>query len=1401
VKPIDVFLADLSRQNIQVQLDGEQMRISSKVALPTELVDQLRQRKPEILRFLRQHAKPEPPVLRRAARTDPLPLSHAQERLWFLDQLEGAGSAYTMPMALRLQGPLSIDAMERSLRELVYRHESLRTVFTSRDGQLAQVIGAPDFRLPRHDLTALPSEVRAKEARRLAAEDAESAIDLVHGPVFRATLLCLSEQEHVLLLNVHHIVSDGWSMGVLVRELATLYGAFQQGLPSPLPELPIQYADFAVWQRDWLAGQAMAEQLAYWKRQLADLPSASGLPLDWPRPVRPTWVGNSVHRQLAGPLSETLKALGRQHDTTLFATLLAALNLLLARLTGQEDVAVGTPSAGRHQVELEGLVGFFLNSLVLRTELVGNPTFSELLRRVSRVALEAFAHQDVSFEKLVAELQPARQPGQTPFFQVLFNMIPPQAELPNLAGLQVEAFKTPALERVKFDLTLYVQETRAGLDVRALYNAELFSAARIEQLLDQYLHLLEQISRNASRPLDAYSLVPPTARALLPDLAQKLPEPAYDPVHEQIAAWARRAPTGIAVLQGEERWTYQDLMLQADAVTAWLRDEGLHGGSVVALWGPRSFGLVAAMVGIWGGGGVVLPLDPGLPPARTEAMLAEARPCRLILVADDTDGSPGWLSDCGLAVLWLHPHRGWIDPAGPHEAPASELAAPEALAIAPDAPAYVVFTSGTTGIPKGVIGTHRGLAHFLRWQSQTFSIDVDDRAGQLTRLAFDVVLRDILVALVSGGGLVLPPSEEGMDGRLLIDWLVRERITLVHAVPSLAQAWLADIPPGTAYGGLRLAFFAGEPLLAPVVEQWRAVFPRCEIVNLYGPSETTLAKCFYRVPSTPAPGVQPLGWPLPETQALVLRDTRPCGVGELGEIAIRTPFRSLGYLNRPEEQRRFMRNPCTADANDLVYLTGDLGRYLPDGSLSFVGRSDDQVKIHGVRIEPRGIEAVLAQHPAVRQCAVIAFGEGVERRLVAYVVGHAGVRLSIAQLREHLHGQLPDAMIPAAFVVLEALPLTANGKTDHRALPLPSFAPSSEERLFPRTLQEHRLVRIWEEVLGVAPIGVRDSFFALGGHSLLAVRLMGKIRECFGQVVPLETLFQHPTVEALAQVLSQTHGEEWWSPLVGIQTHGDAPPLFCLPGMGSNVLYFHALAARLGIGQPVYALQTAGMDGITPPDTTVEAVVERYLPEIRRVRPHGPYQLAGHSWGGKIAFALAQALAKQGEGVSLLALFDSTPPGLNDPVGVVWDEATVVQEILLGLQTRHGLDFKEPCGQIAAATSDERIRLLRTCLEQANGLPPGTDLAPVRGMVNVFQTGLTMAHRPRNDVKIPITFFAARDTGEMLIRQKVTGWERLSPVTVEIVPGAHATLLDEPHVRVLAERLTTYLVAHKAEHL
>ncbi len=1405
MKPIDAFLAELSQQNVKIVLDGEQLRVASKAALTTELVEQLRRRKPEILHFLQQSVKKGTHTIQPAARHSNLPLSYAQERLWFLNQLEAESSAYHMPMALRLVGHLDVTALEQSLQALVRRHESLRTTFVTLEGGsplgAAQVIGAPDFHLASIDLTPLPDAAQAIEIKRLAAEDAQRPFNLAAGPLFRATLLRLRSHpfpvnppqpaEQVLLLNMHHIVSDGWSMGIFMRELAALYAAFLAGKPSPLPDLPIQYADFAVWQRAWLEGEIMAEQLAYWRRQLADAPPTLNLPQDFPRLAQPTFRGGHCARQVALPLTDRLKALSRQHEVTLFVTLLATFKLLLARLAGEEDVVVGTPVAGRNRVELEGLIGFFLNSLALRTDLSGNPSFGELLQRVRRVTLEAFTHQDIPFEKLVAELQPARHLNHSPFFQVLFNLAPAQAGMLQLPGLRVENAVELDDERAKFDLTLYVTETAEGIELQAVYHAELFAAIRIAHLLDQYHHLLEQIGRDAARSIDSYSLVTPQAQALLPDPTLQLPEPAYAPVPQRIAMWAERAPTQIAVAQGNQTWSYQDLVQQAAAVAQALQADGVREGDVVALWGERRFGLIAALLGVLSSGGVLLTLNPQSPRPPLEFMLKETRARHLIFLADEP--LPAWLEAYCPHVLRVDPQRGI-------HCQATEAASLCLPGPSPAAPAYIFFTSGTTGVPKGVLGAHQGLAHFLDWQRQAFGIDIADRAAQLTQLSFDVVLRDILVALVSGGALVLPPSQELMDGRQLFNWLAQEQITLLHTVPSLAQAWLADVPAGVTCPSLRRVFFAGEPLVDSVVRQWRMIFPNCEMINLYGPTETTLAKCFYRVPEAPLPGVQPVGFPLPETQALVLRETRLCGVGEPGEIVIRTPFRTRGYLNNPEEQhRRFRRNPYTGDDNDLLYYTGDSGRYRPDGSIAILGRRDDQVKIRGVRVELRGIEALLSQHPAVQQCVVIPVGEGWEKRLVAYVRARPAEQatgssaLQATTLRQYLQAQLPDSMLPAAFVLLDALPLTPSGKVNYGALPAPPLTGAPGARLLPRTPQEQRLVQIWEEVLGVAPIGIRDSFFDLGGHSLLAVRLISKIKEAFAHHLPVGALFQHPTVEALAQLLHQAADPAIWSPLVAIQPGGSKPPFFCLPGLGGNVLYLHALASHLGQDQPFYALQTVGLDGVTPPYTTVEAIVDRYLTEIRRVQPRGPYRLGGHSWGGKVAFAMAQQLVKAGEPVNLLALFDSTPPGMNEPTGVLWNEVEVIAEMLAGLKANYDANFTFSPALLAESTSEERLYRLRDCLEKTNQLPPGVDILQVRGMVNVYQANLRLLYTPQAVVPTPILFFAARDTGDEMIRRKVEAWSQLSPITVQQVPGAHVNLLWEPHVQTLAEVLAACL--------
>jgi amino acid adenylation domain-containing protein len=1051
------------------------------------------------------------------------PASFAQQRLWFLDQLEPESPAYNISAAYRLSGPLHVPALEQAISEIVRRHETLRTTFHAADGQPFQRV-APHrpLALPIVDLRGLPEEDNDARTLQLATEEAHRPFDLAQGPLFRATLVQLAEEQYVLLLTMHHIVSDGWSKRVLNRELTALYGAYATGQPSPLPELPIQYADFAVWQREWLQGEVLERQLSYWRQQLGGSPPMLEVPTDRPRPAIQTYRGARQSLQLPKPLSDALRALSQGEGVTLFMTLLAGFQILLHRHTDEDDLLVGSPIAGRNQVEVEGLIGFFVNTLILRTNLAGNPTFRELLGRVREGALGAYAHQDLPFEKLVEELQPERSLSHTPLFQVFFNMQNLQDSRLALPGIVSEAVSFPEAES-KFDLTLYVREQLEGLRFDLVYNADLFDRPRILELLQQFRHLLGQVVAHPQASIAEYSLVTPAAQAFLPDPTMALPEPSYACVAETVLSWAERTPDQAAVCQGGQSWTYHHLAETAQLLARILLGQGMERGEVVAVTGERSFGLIASMTAVLASGGVLLTLDPNLPSHRQQLMLREAGAKHLFYVgrcrAEDE-----WVRQLqSVAVTWLEPDGGPM--ALPPEL--SHAEAVELPRLTPDEPAYLFFTSGTTGIPKGVLGCHKGLSHFLTWQRDTFAVGPHDRCAQLTGLSFDVVLRDVFLPLSSGASLHLPEEWDDPQSEKILAWLEEEKITLLHTVPALAQTWLMDVPEGVTLQSLRWVFFAGEPLTNSLIRRWRQAFPQVSrIVNLYGPTETTLAKCCYPVPSDPLPGVQPIGEPLPETQALVMRDSgQLCGIGEPGEIVLRTPFRSLGYVNAPAENRkRFFPNPFREDRRDLLYRTGDRGRYRADGSVEIHGRLDDQVKIRGVRVEPDEVTAVLSKHPAVKSCAVVPrTDEQGEAFLVAYVVASEQNQAMTADLRSYLSTQLPSAMLPSAFMLLDALPLTPNGKVDRWALPAPSGRHPALDAVYvaPRTPTEEILAGIWAAVLGLDRVGVEDNFFELGGHSLLATRIISRLYNAFQVAIPLRSFFEAPTLAGLAEAIEK----------------------------------------------------------------------------------------------------------------------------------------------------------------------------------------------------------------------------------------------------------------------------------------
>jgi amino acid adenylation domain-containing protein/non-ribosomal peptide synthase protein (TIGR01720 family) len=1066
--------------------------------------------------LLRAQRQEQLPPITPLNRDDSLCLSFAQQRLWFLDQLEGKNATYNMFGAVRLEGFLSAAALEQSLQAIVQRHETLRSTFPTVNGKPLVQLSVISYQLPVINLQLLPDNQQDTELQRLVNEAAMRPFDLSWGPLFRIALLQLSRNSHVLLLTMHHIISDGWSIGIFINELSQLYEAFSQGRPSPLPALSIQYVDFANWQRQWLNGDMLTSQLAYWKQQLGGNRPRLPLPTDYPRTETQIYQGARQSLRLSSQLTQALKTLSQQQNVTLFMTLLAAFKIILYRYTGIDDIIVGTPIASRNRVETEKLIGLFINTLALRTDLSGNPSFRGLLQRIREVTLGAYAHQELPFEKLVEELQPERNLSQQPIFDILFNFINTPTTALELPGLSLHVLERPL--DAKFLMTLYVEEQDGVLNLQLVYQRTLFSAPRLMVFLSQYQYLLAQIVAAIEMPINRYSLVTPDSHSLLPDPSVVLSKPQYDTVPHLFLSWAERTPTHPAVSQNQRAWSYRELADCAQAIARVLLSHGVKRQQVVAVFGPRRFGLIASMIGVWLSGGVLLTLDENLPIQRQQLMLREAQ-AKYLLYLTELPAEAEQIKQ-SMMFIGLDPDTGQ-----PVDSIDSAQDTPPLPVLIPDDAAYIFFTSGTTGIPKGVLGWHNGLSHFLNWQRQTFEVGPQDRCAQLTGLSFDVVLREIFLPLTSGATLCLPEERYELSPDHILPWLEQARISLLHTVPSLTQSWLVNVPSGVFLCSLRRIFFAGEPLTDKLVRQWRAAFPKAgEIINLYGPTETTLAKCYYRVPAKTLPGIQPLGSAIPESQALVLTENQQlCGINEPGEIVLRTPFRSLGYINAPDEnQRRFVKNPFGNDEHDKLYYTGDRGRYRPDGSLEILGRLDNQIKIRGIRIELEEIETVLGQHPEILEAVVVVHDEH-EKRLVAFVVPknqqHAPTPKT---LRHFLKTRLPDYMIPSAFVSIEKIPLTPNGKIDRRAiqqLSVHSYQLSKESFVAPRTPEEKSLAEIWAEVLGIEQVGIFDNFFELGGHSLLATQVVSRIHEAFSIKLPLINLFKYPTVAGLAERL------------------------------------------------------------------------------------------------------------------------------------------------------------------------------------------------------------------------------------------------------------------------------------------
>ncbi len=1154
-----------------------------------------------------------------------MPLSYAQQRLWLASQMQPDSALYNVPVAVRLEGVLNVEALAQSLDRIVSRHDVLRTVFATVDGSpMAVLRDGGSGSLAVEDLRALPESAREAEALNRMQIAARQPFDLARGPLYRFTLFTLAPERHVLFLCLHHLVSDAWSLVVMLRELAELYDALSGGQASQGPALPIQYADYAHWQREWLKGDVLERQLDYWQRALSGLTPALDLPFDHARPAQPSMAGATMSFELPAALSAAVNALAQRSGATPFMVLLAALQTLLQRYTRQDDIAIGTPIAGRNRREIEGLIGFFVNTLVLRGDLSDDPTFAELLTRTRDNTLGAYAHQDLPFERVVDALRTGPSAIAGPLFQVMLILQNVPWEQVSLTGLRWNLF-TVESGTSKFDLTLALVERDGRFEGQWEYSSELFEPDTVARLGRHFVAVLAAALAEPERRLSELAWLDEAEHRQLvaAEDATAADYPRDAVIHQLFEAQVRRSPSAEAVSDGATALTYADLNRRANQLAYHLRALGVTTETVVGVCLPRSLEAWVALMAVLKAGGAFVPLDPAYPTERLAYMLTDSRAAVLITESSQL----ARFSSPDAAIVCVDQDRAAID-----RQPGDDL---EDRTTA-DQPAYVIYTSGSTGQPKGVVGLHRGAINRFAWMWRTYPFAATERCCQKTALSFVDSIWELFGPLLQGVASVIIPDEAVRDPQLLVDWLARERVTRLVLVPSLLRALLDRHPDlGAQLPDLAFWVCSGEALPIELVRRFREAAPGHRLLNLYGSSEVAADATAYEVPDGDLPRTIPIGRPIANTRALVLDDRRrPVPIGVIGELYIGGDNLARGYLGRPElTAERFVSDPYSTKPNQRLFRTGDLARVLPDGTLEYVGRRDLQVKIRGVRVELEEVEHAVRQLPGVDACAVVAreVGPG-DVRLVAYVSSGAGGPPDVADLRERLLARLPAPMVPSAFVVLKALPLTPNGKLDRRALPQPVFAHMANANdVDPSTPTEIAVAGIWAAVLGLPQVSANASFFDLGGHSLLAMQVLARVWSGLGVKVPLRQLLDHPTVADLARYIDAATPDPTAGRHETAGAYGEAP----LSATQRGLWYL----SRVSPESPAYNLplgvRIRGPLDADALERALQHIVQRHAP-LRtsfHVRAGAPVQVVA----GEVSFGIDRRDVIAGDGETIEA--------------------------------------------------------------------------------------------------------------------------------------------------------------------
>ena len=1321
---------------------------------------------------------------------DIYPLTPMQEGMLFHTLYSPESGLYCEQLSFTFCGDLSKQAFKHAWQRIVERHPVFRTlvVWKNRNKPLQVVLKSIDIPWKKYDWRSLSKAEQQKQIEDFLQADRNQGFELEKAPLMRFAIIQLANETYRFVWSHHHLLMDGWCLPIIFKEVLAFYEAFRHGKDLHLPN-PRPYRDYIV----WLQQQDISKAEIFWRQQLQGFTAPTPLVVDRSiaNKLNQKEIYDEQHFQLSKESTVDLQSLARKHRLTLNTLVQGAWALLLNRYSRESDIVFGATVSGRPPAlkGVESMVGLFINTLPVRVQVSEK---AELLPWLQQLQAQQVERQQYYYSPLVEIQQWSEVPRGLPLFNsiVVFENYPVDASLQE-SNSSLQISNISSFETTNYPLTL-VALPKEELKVGIKYNTSRFESSSISIMLGHLRTLLEGILENPQRRVADLPILTSTEEHQLlvewNDTQADYPQDRC--IHQLFEEQVERTPKAIAVIFEDQQLTYRELNSRANQLAHYLQSLGLNPEVLVGICVERSIKMVVGLLAILKAGGAYVPIDPAYPQERIAYMLNDSAVSVLLTTEDLAATLPK--SQAHLICL----DKDWSIISHNSQTNCSSRVEEENLA-------YMIYTSGSTGKPKGAMNTHQGIRNRLLWMQDAYQINAADKVLQKTPFSFDVSVWEFFWPLITGACLIVAKPGGHKDSAYLVKLITEQQITTLHFVPSMLQVFVEEQGLEKCLC-LKRVICSGEAL--PVDLQTR-FFERleCQLHNLYGPTEAAVDVTFWECQPDKNLISVPIGRPIANTQIYILNsELQPVPIGVPGELHIGGIGLARGYFNRPElTKKKFISNPFSQEEEARLYKTGDLARYLPDGNLEYLGRIDHQVKIRGFRIELGEIESVLAQHPQVRETVIIAREDQPgNKQLVAYLVGHQD-SLVASCLRNYLKEKLPDYMIPSAFVQLESLPLTPNGKVDRRALPAPDRADRTLESSFvpPRNLLEQQLVQIWEDVLSISTIGVQDNFFDLGGHSLLAVRLMAQIQQQFGKNLPLATIFQTPTIEQLASLLLEQTDSMSWSSLVAIQPHGSKQPFFCVPGIGGNLIYFYNLARHLK-DQPFYGLQAVGLDGKSKPHNKIEDMATHYIEVLQAVQPQGPYLLGGHSFGGQVAFEMAQQLQKQGQEITLLAIMDAIAPVPDNKklIGFDWDDAMWLTKLVGYIERWLGHNLNVSYEALQLLTLEEQLNHLKQQFQILNLLPPKAGTEQMRGLLQVFKANLQTHYVPQDIYPTTITLFRAKeaypedaesDNCAEILQSPTWGWEKFSPEPVELhfVPGNHMTMLSEPHVQELAKHL------------